>query len=321
MNESADSPAQPPVRETEPPPSLQAGPVETYPPPGLVDQINKLFIGPDGLRVGFRLFLYLGMGFAVFWVLRWMAGGLSGLDFLRGLFVDKLIFVLSVTLPALAMARIEQRGFGAYGLPGSKLFGRNFWVGSAWGLGGITLLLVTLYFARAFSFGYPVLHGGRMAKFAIFWAGFFLLVALSEEFLFRGYSLFTLTQGIGFWPAAVVLSIAFGAIHIQNSGEAWIGVVAAGTIGFFFCLTLRRTGDLWFALGFHAAWDWGETYLYSVPDSGMVSPGHLMHSSFHGPAWLTGGPVGPEGSALLFVVMAALWIAFDRLYPDVKHQS
>ena len=320
MDESLDGPAQPPARDSEPLRPAHTGPVKVY-PSSFADHINSVFIGPDGLRAGFRLFLYLGMGFGVFFILGALSSGIHGLGFLRGLFLDKLIFVLSVMLPALAMARIEHRRFDDYGLPRIHFFGRNFWVGSVWGVGGITLLLVILYFAHAFSFGYPVLHGQRMAKFAIFWAAFFLLVALSEEFLFRGYSLFTLTQGIGFWPAAIVFSIAFGAVHIQNNGEAWIGVVAAGVIGFFFCLTLRRTGDLWFALGFHTAWDWGETYLYSVPDSGMVSPGHLMHSSFQGPAWLTGGPVGPEGSVMLYVVMAALWIAFDRLYPDVKYQG
>ena len=92
-------------------------------------------------------------------------------------------------------------------------------------------------------------------------------------------------------------------------------LLAAAFIGFFFCLTLRRTGNLWFAVGFHAAWDWGETFFYSVPDSGMVAPGHLLRSSLHGADWLSGGSVGPEGSVLCFVVIALLWIAFDRMYP------
>jgi len=68
-------------------------------------------------------------------------------------------------------------------------------------------------------------------------------------------------------------------------------------------------------VGFPAAWDWGESFFYSVPDSGSVSPGHLLSSSFHGPVWLTGGSVGPEGSVLCFVVIAAVWMAFDRMYP------
>jgi hypothetical protein len=43
-------------------------------------------------------------------------------------------------------------------------------------------------------------------------------------------------------------------------------------------------------------------------------PGHLLNSSFHGSRWLTGGSVGPEGSVLVFVVIAAAWLLFDRLY-------
>jgi hypothetical protein len=69
----------------------------------------------------------------------------------------------------------------------------------------------------------------------------------------------------------------------------------------------------------HASWDWAESFLYSVPDSGLLAPGHLLKSSFHGPTWLTGGPVGPEGSVLLIVLFVGLWFLFDRLYPEVKY--
>ena len=44
-----------------------------------------------------------------------------------------------------------------------------------------------------------------------------------------------------------------------------------------------------------------------------------MKSSLHGSRWLTGGSVGPEGSVLVFVIIAALWILFDRLYPEAKY--
>ena len=107
--------------------------------------------------------------------------------------------------------------------------------------------------------------------------------------------------------------------HRSNEGEQWTGLLAAAAIGLFFCLTLRRTGSLWFAVGFHAAWDWGETFVYSVPDSGTVFPGHLLKSSFHGPGWLTGGMVGPEGSLLCFMVIAVVWGVFARAYREVKY--
>jgi len=160
-----------------------------------------------------------------------------------------------------------------------------------------------------------------MALFAIFWAAFFVLVALSEEFLLRGYTLYTLTEAMGFWPAAVLLSLTFGGIHAANRGESAMGILGAAAIGFFFCLTLRRTGDLWFAVGFHASWDWFESYVYSVPDSGSVAPGRLLHPSLHGSPWITGGTVGPEGSLFLILVMAVVWFAFSRVYRVAKYPA
>jgi uncharacterized protein len=145
-------------------------------------------------------------------------------------------------------------------------------------------------------------------------------VGLFEEFLFRGYTFYRLSRRMGFWPSAAALSLGFGAIHLLNAGESWIGLAGVVAIGFFFCLTLYRTGNLWFAVGFHAFWDWGQTYLYSVPDSGTVEVGHLMRPSFQGPDWLTGGSVGPEGSVLCFGVIAGVSVVFARRYREVGYR-
>jgi membrane protease YdiL (CAAX protease family) len=244
--------------------------------------------------------------------------GASGL---WSMMLEELCDLVAAVIPALILARVERRPWKAYGLPGRQAFGRLFWGGAAWGFTAISLLMLALYGLHAFAFGQVVLHGARLARFAAFWAAMFLLVGLFEEFLLRGYTQFTLARGIGFWPAALVLSGTFGLIHLRNGGEQWTGLLAAAFIGFFFCLTLRRMGSLWFAVGFHAAWDWGETFFYSVPDSGMVAPGHLLRSSLHGAPWLSGGSVGPEGSVLCFVVIAAAWIAFDRIYPEARSRS
>jgi membrane protease YdiL (CAAX protease family) len=200
-------------------------------------------------------------------------------------------------------------------LPVKRAFGSLFWRGVLWGFLAISALIFALDGLHCFSFGHVILHGTRLARFAGFWALMFLLVGFFEEFLLRGYCQFTLARGVGFWPAAIVLSCAFGLIHLRNGGEQWTGLLAAAFIGFFFCLTLRRTGSLWFAVGFHAAWDWGETFFYSVPDSGTVSPGHLLSSSLRGPQWLSGGSVGPEGSILCFLIVALVWVVFSKLYP------
>jgi hypothetical protein len=87
-------------------------------------------------------------------------------------------------------------------------------------------------------------------------------------------------------------------------------------VGIFWCFTLRRTGTLWFAFGMHAAFDFGETFLFSVPDSGVVFPGHLSSAVIHGgPAWLVGGSAGPEASVLDFVILAIFFYVVHRMYP------
>ena len=280
---------------------------------------RTLFLGPDGLRPGWGIAFYVGMFFLLQrLVVQWAWAHDFGAGGLWSMMLEEFGDLMSAVILALVLARVEHRPWRVYGLPARQALGRLFWVGALWGFAGISLLLLALYGLHAFAFGHVVLHGSRLARFAAFWAVMFLLVGLFEEFLLRGYLQFTLARGIGFWPAAAVLSACFGVIHLRNEGEHWPGVLAAALIGFFFCLTLRRTGNLWFAVGFHAAWDWGETFFYAVPDSGTVGPGHLLNSSLHGADWLTGGSVGPEGSVLCFVVLAAVWIAFDRVYPRAR---
>jgi membrane protease YdiL (CAAX protease family) len=285
-------------------------------------RVQSVFIGPDGLRPVWRFLLYLLLYYVLKLALRVLiSSALADTPRIWLLLLVELGFVVIAFIPALVMARMESRPFGDYGLPLRNAFGRLFWIGAAWGLLSLTALLLGLRAAGGFHIEGFALHGTRMLKFAVFWAAFFLVVAIYEEFFTRGYSQFTLTQAIGFWPSAVLLSVGFGLLHLENPGESSIGILGAIAIGFFFCLTLRRTGNLWFALGFHASWDWAESYLYSVPDSGTVAPGHLLQTSLRGSPWLTGGPVGPEGSVFLFLLLALLWVVFDRLYPEVRYPS
>jgi membrane protease YdiL (CAAX protease family) len=311
-NESAN-PLSAPTAPVDAPPHLSHAS-----PPNFAE---RFLVGPQGLRVGWRLLAYLFLAAVLFFIGQLILVSVSHIGLLRLMFLDKAFFVLDVTLPAFFMAHMEGRSFAAYGLSPRGILDRNFWTGALWGIGAITVLIVLLRFVHAYETNGFALHGYRLAKFAVFWVAFFALVALSEEFLLRGYTQFTLSQAVGFWPAAVLLSLAFGGIHLANQGETPSGILGATVIGLFLCLTLRRTGTLWFAVGFHLFWDWGESYVFAVPDSGTITPGHLLRSSLHGAGWITGGTAGPEGGALVFLVIAIVWIAFDRLYPHAKYPN
>ncbi len=284
------------------------------------DWLTHLFLGPEGLRPGWGLLLYV----ALFRILILMAQALLRPTMHRLAptvwhdFLQNVIIAACVVLPAVIMSRIEKRPFGAYGLPKRETFGKNFIWGVVWGFAALSLLLLALRGLHVFYFGSLAEHGARAVKFAFFWAVFFVLVAVVEEFLLRGYTQFTLARGIGFWPAAVVLSALFAYAHIRNPGETPLGILTVALIGLFWCFTLQRTGSLWFALGLHASWDWAESYFYGVPDSGGMSPGHLLNSSSQGPAWLSGGSVGPEGSVLVFAVIALMFVVFHFTFPEKR---
>lgn len=287
----------------------------------------QLFYGPKGWRAGWRLSIFLAILSALFSIVATLFRLVGRGNTFKGtldpvtILLGEGIPLLLVLIAAWAMAKIERGSFGAYGLSRENAFGAKFWQGTLIGFAAISVLLGAMQVAGGFRLAGTALHGTQSWEYAFLWAAVFVVVALFEEFFFRGYALFTLTTGIGFWPAAIVSSVAFGYVHHRNPGENWVGAFAAGLVGLLFCLLLRRTGNLWMPIGFHAAWDWGETYFYGVPDSGQIATGHLFNATFSGPQWLTGGTVGPEGSYLciaLLILLCGVFAAWPRVarYPD-----
>jgi membrane protease YdiL (CAAX protease family) len=294
-------------------------PFQGPPPTGLP---GRIFLNEEGLRSGWRLLIYAvfvaGLGFGGGIVLQHFIRSARG-AFSPGFWFANEVFSFTVVFgAALIMAQIEHRSPGVYGLPLAGAFGKLFWQGCLIGLIEVSVLVGLIAAFGGYSFGSLALHGGTLLRWGISWAIFFIFVGLFEEFLFRGYTQYTLADGIGFWPAAIVLSLLFGRVHTGNEGENWVGVTGVVIIGLIFAFALRRTGSLWLALGMHASFDFGETFLYSVPNSGNVFERHLSNASLHGARWLTGGSVGPEGSVFSFLTMGMLALAIHLLYPAPK---
>jgi uncharacterized protein len=294
-------------------------PFQAPPPPGI---LSKIFLNDKGMRGGWRLLIYaalvagLGLGGGI--VLQQFIRPTQGVFSLGSSFAYEVFCFTVVFGAALIMAHIEGRSPGAYGLPLGGAFGKLFWQGGLIGLIEISVLVGMIAAFGGYSFGDVALHGKELLRWGILWAVFFVFVGLFEEFLFRGYTQDTLAESIGFWPAAIVLSCSFGAVHLGNPGEGWVGAAGVVTIGVIFAFALRRTGNLWLCVGWHASFDFGETFLYSVPNSGIVFAGHLSNASLHGANWLTGGTVGPEGSIFSFLTMGVLAFAIHLLFPAKK---
>lgn len=285
------------------------------------------FIGPQGLRAGWRLLIFIAIIVVLALATRFLLGptlqkhlGPGGFNITTVVISDFLQFVI-ILIATLAMGRFERRTLADYGLPLGRIFGKQFWTGALWGFVMLSFIVAMMGATHAYSFGGLALSPLDTVKYGLGWALAFLMVGLFEESVARGYLQFTLTTGLGFWPAAVITSSLFAGAHSFNPGENWVGVVEIILIAIFLCLALRRTGNLWFAIGWHMAFDWGESFFYSTPNSGFQATGHMLKASLMGSKWLSGGTVGPEASVFDLIVTFAGILLLAKVYPQAKYPA
>ena len=287
---------------------------------------KRIFIGPNGLRAGWRLLIFMAILMAMSAVARmilkrFFPAALDPVQLtpLRIIAPDLLVcFILAVA--AGVMSKIEGRRLGQYGLPRSEALGKNFRVGLLIGLLATSTTVLAIFALNGVRFTSAAIHGTAILTAAAAWGLAFLLSGFAEEFLFRGYAQFTLTSGMGFWPSAFLLSGLFGLVHGTNGGETVLGDLSVVSFGLLLCLFLRRTGNLWCAVGFHLGYDWGQTFLYGVPNSGLLPSQSLLNASLSGPRWLTGGTVGPEASIFCPIVLVIVAIVFSLKYRDTRYR-
>lgn len=313
----------------------------------------RLLFGPDGLRAGWALALFFAL---LYLALSHLPGLLSrvwppppgALDTLRRTHELSIGLSLRQTAPALLLllavtallAVLERRSFSVYGLGGTRPV-RLVLQGALSGLVAISALVGLLLATHHLVLERVLLHGLPALRSGLRWLFVFALVGLFEEFLLRGFLQYTLARGLGglariaglpharalgFAAAALLLSLLFGAGHRNNPGESPLGLLTATLAGLLWCFALYRTGSLWWAIGFHTLWDWSESFLFGVPDSGMLSAGRLLDTHPAGPILLSGGLTGPEGSlfvlpVLLLAAVAVRWTLRQQPLPPTQPRA
>lgn len=277
--------------------------------------IAELFVGPQGLRAGWGILLFAAAFVAIAALLAFislvaLARALPG-DL--PLFLTEVVELVAVLGSTAIMARVERRSAWDYGLldPRSR---QRFLRGMVWGVALLSLLVVGLLASGQVELAWRHLSPAEIIEYGAAYAAGLFVVALAEEMLLRGYLQVTLARLIGFWPAAGVLSLAFGFMHGGNPGESTMGVASAVLIGGVLCLCLRRSGSLCWGIGFHAAWDWAQAFLWGTPVSGFVLEGRLMEARALGDPLWSGGDTGPEGSVLIVPVLALAVVVIARSF-------
>jgi membrane protease YdiL (CAAX protease family) len=277
-------------------------------------KLRWIFHGSQGLRAGWSILIFAALQAPAVLianiVMRHLPSLLNGEISLGDSFVFEVLQFVVILGAMAIMARIEGRDvWSYYGMAGRRPIAK-FLYGFGGGLVCLSLVVGALYADSHLVFGGTALQGLPALGYGLVWLLDFIMVAITEEALYRGYLQATLTRGIGFWPAAIVLSLLFGAGHLQNAGETVPGIIGVIVHGLFYCLLLRLSGSLWLGIGFHAAWNWAQSYLYGTAQSGHLMQGHLFVTQAKGDALISGGSAGPEGSLLGLPVQAIGLLVF-----------
>ncbi len=321
-------------------------------PPSAPFTLRKVFLGPFGLRAVWSLLIYIALfacaQIAARTILHRMHPPTQAAtatakpapapakpsapqpQSVKPFLIGESIGFAVLLLLSWIMAIVERRRIGAYGLGGAHFLHR-FFHGAFWGLAALSLIVLLLHTCHLLTFDGMLDHGASIFGWGAVLLLGFLLVGLLEEYLFRGYLQFTLTRGfvwlgelisppharsIAFWTASILTSALFLYGHTGNSGEDKFGLISVFLAGVVFVVALWRTGSLWWAIGFHMAWDWAQSFLYGVPDSGQLVQGRLFATHPSGNPLLSGGTVGPEGSVLLVPVMALVLVVLFYTHPS-----
>jgi len=191
----------------------------------------------------------------------------------------------------------------------------------------ISWLLLTFAFAEvrldAEVVGVEPSEGGGILTAALYGLGF-IIVAMMEELIFRGYLFTTLRERLPWIHAGGVTALLFALLHSEDPKISAAGLGNIFLLGFILAALRELTGSLWPGAVFHATWNTTVACLLSLPLGGEQLQG-LFRVSVEGAEIYTGGEFGPEGSWLLtgplvVVVMLFTWY-LDTLRQDEEGQN
>jgi len=138
-------------------------------------------------------------------------------------------------------------------------------------------------------------------------------VAIFEEILIRGIIFRIMEEKLGSIIALIISAIIFGALHLFNPNSTLMsGTYVAIEGGLLLGAAYIYARNLWLPIAIHFAWNFMQSGVFGAITSGNEKGNGLLTTKLTGPALITGGEFGPEGTiqAILFCSIATIILLY-----------
>lgn len=149
----------------------------------------------------------------------------------------------------------------------------------------------------------------------------------SEEVMFRGFMLRSLSRKFRPVTGIVISSLAFSAFHSLNKGYTPLASVNLVLIAVLFALIYHLTGDIWMTSAMHTAWNLSQGNIFGLQVSGNDASNSIITAIYdkNASSLITGGAFGPEGglattavTAVCLIIVTVLLVNKHRKKPAVS---
>ncbi|WP_242850757.1 CPBP family intramembrane glutamic endopeptidase [Clostridium massiliodielmoense] len=196
---------------------------------------------------------------------------------------------------------------------------KNMLIGLGLGALSITLIFLTLIWSGQIitenSLKYPRIDYNVFLGIIVF-----ILVAINEEVLCRGYILNMLDIKHKPLRASIVSSCLFSIMHILNPNVKVMGLVNIFLIGMLFSYMYIKTNNLWMSIGHHTTWNYfqGNVFGFSVSGQNQFYP--IYPIKYINKNIITGGKFGPEAGILATLIIGINFVIVWE-YINCKKQN
>ncbi len=272
----------------------------------------KSYYGDDGrLRPGWRILRFVGL-FYLFaitgtLIVRFSLRG-GGIDPAVSAAIKGLLVVIAATLSVvIARRRLDRRSFASLGLDRAQA-GSDLLFGFAVG-GGFVALAIGVQ--AWLGWATVQVSSASLATLILLFIGTAAGIAWFEEIVFRGYLFQNAVEGLGQTRAIVVMTVVSGLVHVLNPHAGVVSTLIVAAIGLQHIVAYLWSKQLWLAIGTHAGWNFFQGAVFGLSVSGRPTDS-LFKTTFHGPAWASGGSFGIEagvfGVVWAFGGMLVIWL-------------